>query len=625
MIVGMSKIAVIGPKETRLDVLDHLQEQGILEIEPDIASVSPTLDIGRLKSLPQDGQRLTEMLFLRSLLEKVEELLDTLPKVESRQTYFDPAKLVTAISELVDRHDSACRQMSQQSDLLQARRQELAEQLELLDQISPLVEDIGADSSLAFFAIGLKDPMALHSLHEVVSRATNGHFEMETIEGKDGSLISLITADEGRADDLKALLTDERLPELPLPGRLGSLPLKEQKELCHRRIEQLQAEQLQQSAKLNAFARQWVPIYSAIRSWLKDHLSLLSIDSSVYETEYCFFLMGWLPSSELPALRQSLQKRFGEQLTVEEKEILDSDLDLIPVELSNPAYFKPFEIFSRLLPLPKYGSFDSTPFIGIFFPLFFGIMLGDIGYGSILLAIALALILSVKEHPLVVDAAKVLGVAALYTVLFGFLFGECFGDLGHRLFGLEPLCFERRESIIPMFLFTLALGVAHICLGLFLGFLSALKRGMAKVALFKLLSVATLLIMVLYGASFFPTGAALARPPLLAAIAIAVPLLLITGGLLAPLEMIKNIGNIISYVRIMAIGLTSVMLAYVANQLAGASGSVLLGIIVAMLLHGFNILLGVFAPTVHSLRLHFVEFFSKFIETGGRPFKPISK
>lgn len=625
MIVRMSKIAVIGPKETRMDVLDHLQEQGILEIESDIASVSPTLDITGLKCLPQDGQRLTELLFLRSLFEKVEQLLATLPVVEARQTYIDPAKLVTVISELVDRHEGVCRQMSQANDLLRAKRLEVTEQLELLEQISPLVEEISDDSSLAFFAVGLKDPMVLHSLHEVVSRATGGHFEMETIESKDGSLISLITADESVANDLKALLTDERLPELPLPGRLGSLPIEEQKGLCHRRIEQLQAEQLLQSSKQNDFARQWVPIYAAMRSWLKDHLSLLTINSSVYETEYCFFLMGWLPSAELPALRQSLQKRFGEELTIEEKEILDSDLDLIPVELSNPAYFKPFEIFSRLLPLPKYGSFDPTPFIGIFFPIFFGFMLGDIGYGAILLAVSLALILSIKEHPLVVDAAKVLGVAAVYTVLFGFLFGECFGDLGHRLFGLEPLCFERRESIIPMLLFTLALGLAHVCLGLFLGFLSAFKRGRTKEALFKLLSIATLLVLVLYGASFFPTGAALARPPLLAAVAIAVPLLLVTGGLLAPLEMIKNIGNIISYVRIMAIGLTSVMLAYVANRLAGASGSILLGIIVAMLLHGFNILLGVFAPTVHSLRLHFVEFFSKFIETGGRPFKPMSK
>ncbi len=87
--------------------------------------------------------------------------------------------------------------------------------------------------------------------------------------------------------------------------------------------------------------------------------------------------------------------------------------------------------------------------------------------------------------------------------------------------------------------------------------------------------------------------------------------------------MLKSIGNIISYARIMAVGLTSVLLAYVANNLAGATGSVIVGIFVGILLHGFNIILGIFAPTVHSLRLHFVEFFSKFVESGGRRFRPL--
>jgi V/A-type H+-transporting ATPase subunit I len=98
-----------------------------------------------------------------------------------------------------------------------------------------------------------------------------------------------------------------------------------------------------------------------------------------------------------------------------------------------------------------------------------------------------------------------------------------------------------------------------------------------------------------------------------------------TGGVLAPLEVLKSIGNIISYARIMAIGLTSVLLAYVANRLAGMTGDIILGALVAGLLHLLNIIIGIFSPTIHSLRLHYVEFFNKFIEAGGRKFEPFKK
>jgi V/A-type H+-transporting ATPase subunit I len=115
------------------------------------------------------------------------------------------------------------------------------------------------------------------------------------------------------------------------------------------------------------------------------------------------------------------------------------------------------------------------------------------------------------------------------------------------------------------------------------------------------------------------------RKPLLTALLVIAPVLLFTGGLLAPFELLRHVGNVISYARSMAVGLASVLLAYVANRLAGAAGSAWLGVAVAVLLHAFNIVLGVFAPTIHALRLHYVEFFSKFIETGGIKYQPLRK
>ena len=97
------------------------------------------------------------------------------------------------------------------------------------------------------------------------------------------------------------------------------------------------------------------------------------------------------------------------------------------------------------------------------------------------------------------------------------------------------------------------------------------------------------------------------------------------GILMGPIEFIGLIGNVLSYLRIAAIGLASVYLAKVANEVAGLVGSAIVGIIIAVLIHSLNLVLGAFSPTIHSLRLHYVEFFRKFYEGGGRPYQPFKR
>lgn len=162
-------------------------------------------------------------------------------------------------------------------------------------------------------------------------------------------------------------------------------------------------------------------------------------------------------------------------------------------------------------------------------------------------------------------------------------------------------------------------------LGFSLGFVAALKKKSSKEALYKLFITLIFIFIIILVASLFELVPGLLTRPVLIGILFLMPLLIFTGGLLAPLELLKSIGNMVSYVRIMAIGLTSVLLAFVANRLAGMTGDIVTGIIVGGLLHLLNIVLGVFSPAIHSLRLHYVEFFSKFLESGGRRFEPLKK
>jgi len=97
------------------------------------------------------------------------------------------------------------------------------------------------------------------------------------------------------------------------------------------------------------------------------------------------------------------------------------------------------------------------------------------------------------------------------------------------------------------------------------------------------------------------------------------------GVLMGPIEFLGVIGNVMSYLRIAAIGLASVYLAKVANEMAGLVGNLIVGVVIAVLLHALNLVMGAFSPTIHGLRLHYVEFFRKFYQGGGRPYEPFGQ
>jgi V/A-type H+-transporting ATPase subunit I len=621
----MSKVEVAGPRELLAETLSLVRKKGDVHIEPSTTGFIDSEHKKNIHALLPDEKALFEKIFLEELESKLIKLIDCLPHLPIRESYLSPRPIIDTISKTLNKHLERCRELCREKDELTSKLSELEVFRIFLQAVSSLADELRQTPDIDYIGLTIKDEKSIDILKKNLDCLKDVSCELVTISAEDGSIVGLIAATRDISEKIRQILSDRQIPEFSMPESLKNLPFVERVDFLNKQIIDYESSLATAQNALAQFTCQWGPVYHNALNWVQEQLSIIQASGLSFETSMCFFIYGWMPTAKVKDLKSALHEKFAGKVVVDEIEIRTEDLERIPVILRNPVYFKPFENFTRLLPLPSYTSFDPTPFIGLFFPLFFGLILGDAGYGAILLILSIVLMKFDIQSKLLRDAFHILRICSLYAIVFGIIYGEILGDLGHRVFGIEPLLIDRHKSILPMLIFALAVGLAHVTLGLILGVISALQRQTKKEALAKSIDIILIFSIVLLVVSFFGFFPELLTRPLIILILVFCPLLLFTGGLLAPLELLKSIGNIISYARIMAIGLTSVLLANVANQLSGLTGDIILGLLVGGIIHLINIVIGVFSSSIHSLRLHYVEFFDKFIDLGGRKYDPFAK
>lgn len=620
MIVRMSRVEIVGPRPLLLETLALVGMTAALQLESGRSD-----EPGEVELLCAGPEVLAQRLRLATLRSRIARLVDLLPAAAVRTVWLDPQSALPSVAALIDRHlQESERHRSEGERLRRAARRE-EEQAILLEALQGLLADVAPRSPLLdLLGITIRNPQLLAELQHETERLSGGRVALATRQAANGTLVGVIAAAPELIERIRTTLLSEAVVELDLPTELRELAPARQATALRERQEELIRNAAGHEAALREFSRRWLGFYLKVGDWIDDQLLLLQAAGEVRESEFCFFLHGWLPNERVAELRNLLEEKLHGEVLLYERELREEDLAAAPVALRNPPYLRPFELFLRLLPLPRYTSFDPTPLLGFGFPLLFGLMLGDAGYGACLFAIAVLLLRRRHASQLQRDLGGILLPSAVSAILFGLVFGELFGEQGAAVVGLHALLFPRSEAILPLLWLALGVGVAHIALGLILGLRCALLAGARHEARLRLLH-----LIVVFALATAAAGLATTAPAPLAtavvALAVTIPLLLLTGGAMAPLETIKTIGNIVSYVRLMAIGLTSVLLAHVANTLGGMTGNLLTGILIAGTLHLFNLVLGVFAPTVHALRLHYVEFFSKFFEPGGHSYHPLEQ
>lgn len=535
----------------------------------------------------------------------------------------DDSQDLPSALRLAHRVSRVARKLSQSIETLREERELLRKYRELFDVFRDVLASQERWPNAAAFEVVIRptDDEHLERLRAALEVEIGDSFELRWRRLASEEIALLVLVPESLRERVEAWLQESSLEEVALPEEYEARGLADAIPAMLERLSEVERQLTEREGERRGLAGSKVEELRRARILLCEQIERLDALAASASTEHAFVIDGWLPSECVPRLETYLKDHVSPTVVISVLGRESWKSEDAPVVLSNPRIFRPFETIVRLLPLPRYGSIDPTPFVAVFFPMFFGLILGDLGYGALLVILALLLRRGSAEGSLRRSIAEVIGACAIFTLIFGALYGEFFGDLGHRWFGLRPLWFDRSEAVLPFLGLALALGLVHILLGLGLGVFTAFHRS-RKEALGKgvaFLMVVLIVVALLAVFEVLPRGLFV---PAVVVLLIAFPVLVATEGLLAPIELLTTVGNVLSYARVMALGTASVMLAVVANRMVGSLGSVAIGAIFALLFHLVNFALGLFSPTIHALRLHYVEFFGKFYSPGGTQYHP---
>jgi V/A-type H+/Na+-transporting ATPase subunit I len=646
MISPMSSIEVVGPLRLFDKTLEVIQSAGVLQIEEvPLSDEKVPAGLHRIHYSPEKEKDGT---LVEGLVRLLAEAVAHMPAEIMHRTEGSPAMIEAyrrwekaPLSELAATTrilHSKARSLVRRARNLDDDLRLLAEYEEVVGAFVPLVEGGELPRDLEFVGVILEkhNKIAHDLLKQEVEKITGGDLRfVETALGSGRTAVLLgFLPRHSRA--VRYFVSKAGISEMRFPRYLRDKAFEEALAALEGDLSDLRKRRTALTEQTGRFFAENGAEILGIRGLCADMLARHQAVGKAARTHYAFVLRGWIVRKRRAGLAARLAAEAGD--TVVLKPVKASNMGKPPVLLANPRPVRHFEPLLGLLSLPAYGTIDPTSFVATFFPPMFGLMLGDIGYGALVGVLAAVLFRLGARKPLLRNLGIVFGFCAFFAIAFGFVFGELFGDAGHAL-GLRPLWRERltlhgegtTEAVLGYLMIAVGVGSVHVLLGLVMGIFAAHKSGDHGQVLghaARITGIAILFIFVGRLVDLLPpvfTSFGIVGAILFLVIMVALTVHNPQHGLLLPLEVLGTIGNILSYARLMAIGMASVVLALLANMLAGMVGNVVLAALIVVLVHALNLTLGILDPTIQGLRLHYVEFFSKFYISGGRKFAPLSK
>ena len=382
-----------------------------------------------------------------------------------------------------------------------------------------------------------------------------------------------------------------------------------------------------------------LPVLEQTIDYLSSRLEAERIKQKLISTDSACILTGWVPEYMAPALEKKLSG-FECCYSLE----TPAEDDKVPVKLLNRRLATPFESVLGLYSYPDYRGVDPTFVMSIFYFIIFGLIMQDVLYGLILLfgAKALASFLRAKDGSAMKKMLDMFSICGISTIICGVLFGGYFGNLpsafAQNILGIEnfpniAVAFDPVTNPIPYLFLSLGLGAVHLVAGLLMKAYMLIKSGQVLDAVFDVglwlvlfAGIGLLAVVPEYGKWVALIGAA--GLVLTQGRTAKNPIMKLLKGVMSLYDIVGYVSDLLSYSRIMALGLSGAIIAQVVNLIGTLGGPTVVGFIALILAialgHTLNLALSLLGAFVHTARLQYIEFFGKFYIDGGEPFKPAS-